>query len=187
MGSLQWYAVHTYPQHEKRVSASLLSRGVTHYLPTYRKVQRYRNRQTVVLEQPLFSGYIFVRTDPADRARILSPGVVGLVSFGGRPTPIPESDIDLIRRRLAPLNPEPYTEIQTGARVRVMEGPLAGVEGYLVREKPPTRLVINIDLIQRAVSVEVDRLAVEVVEGSSWSEIPTNKKDAHVAGAVLTC
>lgn len=187
MGSMRWYAVHTYPQHEKKVSAGLLSRGVAHYLPTYRDVRRYRNRQTVVLERPLFTGYIFVWTDLSDRSRILTPGVAGIVSFGGRPCPLADSDIDLIRRRLAPLNPEPHPAMQAGDRVRVMDGPLAGVEGYLVREKPHARLVITIDLIRRAVSVEVDRLAVEVLGRSAWQQDHRNEEDTRLAGAVPTC
>jgi transcription antitermination factor NusG len=50
--------------------------------------------------------------------------------------------------------PHPY--LKRGKKVRIVNGPLEGTEGVLIRRKNAFRLVVSIDLITRAVSVEVD-------------------------------
>jgi transcription antitermination factor NusG len=106
----------------------------------------------------LFPGYCFARFDPAESLQVLScPGVVSLVSFEGRPAPIPDLEIDGIRQLVeSELRFDPCPLINEGDRVEVVCGPLRGVLGRLVRKGAHARLVLSVGLIGQGVMVEVD-------------------------------
>src|SRR6516164_9080022 len=141
---VQWYAAYTSANHEKRVAQQLEWRGVEHFLPQYESVRRWKDRK-VRLQLPLFPGYLFVHLALQDRLRVLQvPGVVRLVGFEGGPTPMPDEDLNRIReflRRGWPVGPHPY--LPAGRRARVMRGPLAGIEGIVLRRKNRSRLVLS--------------------------------------------
>jgi transcription antitermination factor NusG len=94
-----------------------------------------------------------------DRLKVLTiRGVVSIVGFGGVPCPVREDEIATIKNMLAsglPLMPWPCLRI--GERVRISHGPLSGLEGILAREKSAYRVVVSMELLQRAVAVEVER------------------------------
>ncbi len=86
-----WYAVYTCPNHEKRVEKHFRIEGLESYLPLYRVKRRWKNRTTVVLEIPLFPGYLFVRIAQAEQGRVLEfPSVLSLVGNGWGPVSLPE-------------------------------------------------------------------------------------------------
>ena len=157
-----WYAVYTCANHERRVADQFAYRGVEHFLPQYESVRRWRDRK-VRLQLPLFPGYVFVQLALRDRLRVLQvPGVVRLVGFDGRPVPMPDGDVARIREFLdRGFRAEPHPYLTVGKRVRVNSGPLAGMEGILLRRKGKFRVVISIELVQRAVAVDVDAADVE--------------------------
>ncbi len=157
-----WYAVAVYPRHERVVSKYLDRRGVNCFLPLYRSVRRWKDRQKE-LELVLFPGYVFVNLDLQDRLRVLeSPSVVRFVSFQGHPAPVDEIEIRALSTGLAAgVAAEPHPYIREGKRVRVVRGPLAGTEGVMKRRKDRFRLVLSIDLIMRSVMLEVDEADVE--------------------------
>jgi transcription antitermination factor NusG len=154
---LHWYAAYTSANHEKKVTAELQRRAVECFLPLYGSVRRWRDRR-VRLEMPLFPGYVFVRSSPAQRLCVLQiPGVVRFVSFSSGPARVPEAEIarvqDILRRGFRAA-PHPYLTI--GRRVRVKAGPLRGLEGILLRRNKKLRFVVSIDLIMRSMAVEMD-------------------------------
>jgi transcription antitermination factor NusG len=159
-----WYATYTNPRHEKLVAQQMEARHIESFLPLYRSVRRWKDRRKQ-LELPLFPGYVFVRISLRERLRVLNlPGVIHIVTFNGRPAVLPESDIESLREGLsknAVVQPHPYLKV--GRRVRVMAGPMYGIEGILVRRKEKFRVVINIDLLMRSVAVEVDESDVRPV------------------------
>lgn len=158
----RWYAAYTCARHEKRIAEQLARRGVESFLPLYESVRRWKDRR-VCLQLPLFPGYVFVHTALAHRLRVLQiPSVVRLVGFNGLPTALPDSEIEALRRGLVDkrlVKPHPYLTV--GRRVRIKNGPLAGVEGILIRKKNSVRVVLSLDLIQRSACVEVDASDVE--------------------------
>src|ERR1700686_1110203 len=88
-----WYAVYTNAHHEKRVAQQLGQRSIEHILPLYASVRRWKDR-LVCLQMPLFPGYVFVRFALRDRLQVLQiPSVAHLVSFNGRPAPLPIEDV----------------------------------------------------------------------------------------------
>lgn len=136
--------------------------GLDHFLPLYKSVRRWKDRRKE-LELPLFPGYVFVRIAFQDRLRVQKlTGVLQIVSFNGKPAPLPENEIEALRESLARnawLEPHPY--LKAGRRVRVHSGPMAGVDGILVRRKDKFRLVLSVELIRQAVALEVDGADVE--------------------------
>jgi transcription antitermination factor NusG len=130
---------------------------VEHFLPQYESVRKWKDRK-VRLQLPLFPGYLFVHLAAQERVRVLQvPGVVRLVGFNGHPSPLPEEDVTRIREFLGQgFRAEPHPYLQAGRRARVMRGPLAGMEGIVVRRKNRSRLVASFELIQRSVAVEME-------------------------------
>src|SRR6266849_5948601 len=153
----RWYAAYTRANHERRVADQLVERGVENFLPQYESVRKWKDRR-VRLQMPLFPGYVFVHLALQSRLQVLQvPGVAWLVGFAGRPVAVPEDEFARIRGFLNQgLRAEPHPYLTVGRRVRVRSGPLAGTQGILLRRKGNFRLVISIELIQRAVAVDVD-------------------------------
>lgn len=163
---LRWYALRTRSRHERVVIQQLSSAGFETFLPTITEVHRWSDRKKQV-DVPLFSGYTFVRFlyTPSERVRVLQThGAVGLVGVKGTGIPIPDSQIEDIRKLLTnkvPLRKHGFLRI--GQRVRIRGGALDGVEGILVSEDGDRSLVISVDPIQRSLSIRVEGYEVEPV------------------------
>jgi len=159
---LRWYAAYTCANHEKRVREQLEQRSLESFLPLYETTRRWKDRR-MHLQLPLFPGYVFVHMALADRLSVLQvPSVVRLVGFNGHLSPLPDEEIEGLKKSLASgLLAEPHPFLSVGRRVRVNAGPLAGVEGIVIRRKNVLRLVISLKLIQRAAMVEVDAANLE--------------------------
>lgn len=160
----RWYAAYTSANHEKRVAEQFAARAIEHFLPSYASVRHWKDRR-VTLQLPLFPGYVFVYMELRNRLQVLQiPGVARLVGFGGMPTPLPQDEIETLRDGLAGgLRAEPHPYLNVGRRARIKQGPLAGLEGVLLRWKGNWRVVLSLDLIQRSVAVDVDAAMLEPV------------------------
>jgi transcription antitermination factor NusG len=153
----RWHAIYVRPSHEANVAKRLGVREIESYLPQYRVERRWKNRCTAKLDLPLFPGYIFARIVAAERVRVLEvPSVLFLVGTAGRPTPIPNDDIESLRAGLNSRNAQPHPFLKAGERARIRRGALVGMEGVVIRSKSGLRVVISLDLIMQSVAVEVD-------------------------------
>jgi transcription antitermination factor NusG len=159
-----WYAVRVRSNYERTAEQHLEGRGYEKFAPFYRSERQWSDRKKEV-DQFVFPGYIFCRLNPNQRLPVLSvPGVVGLVGFGKVPAPIPDEEIDRIRRMVESgllVGPWPFLEV--GQTVLIERGPLAGMEGILVEEKGKWRLVVSVHLLKRSVFAQVDRSWVRPV------------------------
>lgn len=157
-----WYAIWTRSRHEKMVREQLQQKHFEVFLPTINKWSRWKDRKKQI-EWPLFPGYCFVRFNGVDRLPILKcEGVVTIVGTDGHPSPIPAFEIDSIRQLIdSELAFDPCPLIKEGMMVEVKAGPLRGVVGRLIRKGARARLVLSVDLIGQAVSVEVDAADVK--------------------------
>jgi transcriptional antiterminator RfaH len=174
--TLCWYALHVRSRFERVVARNLEGKGYEGFLPLYRARHRWTDRIKEI-ELPLFPGYVFCRFDVRDRLPILTiPGVHSVVGIGKRPMPVDECQLHDIRSLvLSGLSCEPWPFLAVGQTVRVENGALTGVQGTIVEVKNHYRLVISVNLLQRAVAVEIDRESVSLVS-----------KDASPYAAVLT-
>jgi transcription antitermination factor NusG len=155
--SASWFAIWTRSRHEQVVREQIERRHFDAFLPTITRWSRWKDRKKKI-DWPLFPGYCFARFKEEDSLSILKcTGVVNIVSVEGRPAPIPEHEIDSIRRLLeSNLQYDPCPLIREGMMVEVTHGALKGVVGRLVRKGAHARLILSVDLIGQGVSVEVD-------------------------------
>ena len=154
---VHWFAIWTRSRHEQVVREQLERKGIEVFLPTVTRWSHWKDRKKQVA-WPLFPGYCFARFDPRVRLPVLKcTGVVNIISFESELAPIPELEIQSIRLLVeSDLAYDPCPFIHEGMMVEVTHGPLRGVVGRLVRKGAHARLMLSVDLIGQAVSVEVD-------------------------------
>lgn len=159
--SAAWYAIWTRSHCERIVAQQLLAKGFQPFLPEM-AVRTRKPEARPIVQRPMFPGYLFLRHSMEKRSYIeilKARGVVRILEGGwNRLTPIADEEMGAIERVIesgAPVLSQPY--FQNGDRVRVIEGPLAGVEGLFVRDKKNRgRLIVSVKLLQTSVAVEVD-------------------------------
>jgi transcription antitermination factor NusG len=157
-----WFAVEVEPRLERSVSVALETKGVEVFLPLYRSQRRWSDR-IKGLDLPLFPRCLFVRMEEARRQSVVdSSGVIRIVG----PQPIAAAEIRSIRTLTdsgLPLCPiaEPNS---VGDRVRILEGPLTGIEGVLESRQGASRLIVSVALLRRSVAVEIERSWAERIE-----------------------
>jgi len=161
---LTWHAVYTKHQHEKTVARNLACKGLEIFLPLYAAARNWRDRVKLV-SLPLFPCYVFFKGDIDRRIDVLkTPGIFSIVSNAGQPAAICSTEIEAIRQAVssgAQIEPHPF--LRCGDWVRVKCGPLAGVQGVLIRKKNVYRLVLSVEMLGKAASVEVDAVFTERV------------------------
>jgi transcription antitermination factor NusG len=152
-----WYALWTKSRHEKHVRDQLAEQGIEPLLPLVKRISQWKDRKKQI-EIPLFPGYCFARFSWEDRYHALrAHGVVRVIGNCGKPEPIPDHEIEAIIKLMThtlPYDSHPY--LREGMQVRIIRGPLEGVEGVLSRKEKRNRVIIAIHLIQQAAAVEVD-------------------------------
>ncbi len=161
-----WYAVWTKSRQEKTSAARLAGLGISHYLPLQSQARQWSDRKQTV-EAPLFPGYLFVQLNlcTATKLEVLrTPGVAGFVGNSRGPAPIPEEEIESVRSVMfAGAECSTLPLLTAGDRVRMVRGPLAGLQGSLLRFGSKCQLVVSIDIIHRSVAVTVSETDVEPV------------------------
>ncbi len=158
----RWYVAYTKARHEKKVAAHLEMKQVEVFLPLYKTTHVWNGRRAV-LHLPLFPGYVFVRTSLQDRLRVLeAPSLIQLVGSRGLPIPLPDSEVEQLRACLSlGLNAEPVPYLHSGDAVRIIDGPLKGWKGKVIRSDGETQFVLSVDLIMRSVAVKIDASRLE--------------------------
>jgi transcription antitermination factor NusG len=164
---INWYAVHTSCRHEDMVHMRLAAKEIPAFLPKIEVWSKRKDRKKRI-RVPLFRGYLFVHVelDKHIWLEVLkTPGVARIVGNQKEPIPIPDQQIDSIRILLENdvlLTPVPY--LQIGQRVKIMNGPLTGVEGILMKtDARKNKLVVSVDLLKRSLCVELNTIDVEPV------------------------
>ena len=154
-----WYVAHTRPRCEKKVTEFCGREGISHILPLFRSVKRYRGKQAVFLK-PLFPGYVFLRLAANEVATLRqNQHVANLLE----PPDQAEFDAqlgDILQALEAECEIRLAPHIATGQRVRIRQGPLRGLEGLVAERQGLMEVVLRLDFIGQAAAVRV--LADEV-------------------------
>ena len=139
---MNWYAIHSKPRQEERALENLQRQGFEAWLPllTVEKVLRSKLVQVV---EPMFSRYLFIRldTEQTNWSPIRSTlGVSKLVSFGNRPAVVADELIEALQQL-----PEqaPQRLIQPGQQVKIVSGPLRGLEGIYQQADGELRAIVT--------------------------------------------
>jgi transcriptional antiterminator NusG len=156
------HSVFTYPRREKKVAAYFRDRAIEVFLPAYKAKHHWKNRQTAVVEIPLFPGYLFSRIQPQQRRSALGvSGVISILGDASSSATVPEHHIETLRSGLALGRILPHPQVEIGDRVRIIAGPMGGVTGILVHIRSEFRIVLSIEMIRQCVSIEVERDEIE--------------------------
>jgi transcription antitermination factor NusG len=164
-----WFVVQVAPQSEKTVASLLEYKGYEPFAPTYLLRKRWSDR-IKTLEKPLFPGYVFVRTPGTTVSGLLcsTPGVVRLLTFGGRPIPLPDFEMDAVRRFTLFGKPLPTPHVNVGQKVEIRDGPFTGIVGIVRQIRNRACLIVSVQLISQSIYVEVDECQI----GPVTSTIP---------------
>jgi transcription antitermination factor NusG len=157
-----WFAVHCRPRCEKKLAALLVTEKIEHYLPLVNSVRHYA-RQSKTHTKPLFPGYVFVHVDPDRKPRIYTQEHVARA--------ITISDQAAFKAQLLAvrlivgsgytLTVMPF--LAQGRMVRVMQGPLKGLEGFVNASGNPKGIVIAIDVLRQGVLVPLPLTSLKVL------------------------
>jgi len=160
-----WNVVYTYPNCEQKVFDGLLEKNINAYLPCHTVIRQWSDRKKR-MNVPLFANYVFVYVSQMERYHVLSvPGITRFICFDGRPAPIPEKQINVIRMILDgnfDVTPEPFYSV--GDNVKVIRGPLAGLEGMLIQKKGAQRFYIRFNSIEQAMSIDIQTNLLEKIQ-----------------------
>jgi transcription antitermination factor NusG len=140
-------------------------REIEHFLPLYASIRRWASGRSVTRECPLFPSYVFVRITREERVKVLNvPGILSIVGTSRGATPLPTAEIETLRSGLHRYHATPHPFLGIGEKARVRNGPLAGMQGVVLRHNKSTRIVLSLDLIMKSIAVEVDVADLEPIE-----------------------
>jgi len=156
----KWYVLYTKPNYEKIVDRQLSKKGVETFLPlqvVYRQWSDRRKR----MEVPLFQRYIFVNIRPENRYQAFERGVIKFVSQEGVPAILKQEEIDNIRQVLFGNPIISNAEFIEGETLRVIRGPMQGLQGVLISRKGSNRLAVRLEVMNRYLLVDICLTDVE--------------------------
>lgn len=165
--STLWYVLHTKSRCEKVVNEILLKKSLEVFLPTA-QVKSARKDRKVMLDLPLFPGYVFVRTNlySDNYLSILkTPGAVKLIGNKDGPVAVDAPIIESLRIMVTS-GQSVLTgfQFEKGEKVIVMHGPFTGVTGVFSTYKGIGRVIVFIDILGQSASVEVDEEDIKRLE-----------------------
>ena len=184
---IQWFALRVKSRCEKAVATAAHNRGFEEFLPVYQSRNRWSDRLKEV-ELPLFPGYVFCRLNPLHRLPLLTiPGVLHLVGIGRTPLPLDDHEIAVIQTAIhSGLWVEPCAFLDVGQRVRIEEGPLAGLDGIFLEAPKEHRIVVSVTLLKRSVAVTIERHWVTPLDAAG-RPMTTLRRLAPPAGELGIC
>jgi len=162
MSDLLWFVAHTRPRCEKKLLQFCGREGLSATLPCYRAAHKYRGK-SVVFQKPLFPGYVFLKIPVGQRGKIhRSDYLAHLLEVADQELFIRqledvlcalETDFEI---RLAP-------RIGEGMRVKIKNGPLQGIEGWVEQRYGMNTVLLRLDFIGQAAAVKLDATDLEAI------------------------
>jgi transcriptional antiterminator RfaH len=155
--AVKWYAIYTRPRAEKQVYQRLLEVGIETFLPLQKTFRVWSDRKKMV-EKPLLSSYVFVRTTRSGFPAVYKVnGVVKFVTFEGLPAAIPQNQIDNLRLLI---NSDVEIEVtgekfEKGDTVEVTSGSLIGLTGELISVNGAKRVIVRLDKLDQNILVKI--------------------------------
>lgn len=170
----QWWVAHTKSRNEKALAHDLMAKEIQYFLPMTLNIRRHRERTFKSL-LPVFSGYLFFCGDDDHRSEVLRTNrVANIIDVVDQWKLVDElAQIEQALRSGAPLLPHDY--IRKGQWCRVIAGPLMGLEGIVLEIKGITRLVLQIEMLGQATSLEIDVQMIEPIERTTHEDPSRNK------------
>ena len=166
-----WFAVYTKPRSEKKVAERFSRLNIENYCPL-NKVHRQWSDRKKVIEEPLFTSYVFVHIDSSEQQTVRqTDGVINFVYWVGKPAVVRDEEIDMIKRFLNEFEnvKAERTEINPNDLVRIVNGPLLMREGSVLEVKNKTVKVLlptlGYTLIAEIGKANVERISKDELGG----------------------
>jgi transcription antitermination factor NusG len=162
VSQLLWYVAHTRPRCEKKLLQLCVRENLDASLPCYRLAHRYRGK-TVVFRKPLFPGYVFLHIPPELRKVVLqSDHLANLLEIADQDLFIRQLD-EVMRALETDLEIRLAPTIGEGMRVKIKNGPLRGIEGWVEKRHGMTTVLLRLDFIGQAAAVKLDAADLELI------------------------
>lgn len=156
-----WLAFYTKPRQEFKTAELFQNLSIEYYLPTIITIRQWSDRKKKI-RIPLFNGYVFAKVDEKERLlAVQQDSVVKIISFSGKPSYIPEWQIESLKKMLTE-TPDVFVTngLEVGQQVKITEGPFSGIMGIIKEVNKEKWLAVSLELLNRTVSV---RLPIESV------------------------
>lgn len=174
--SRQWYAIHTYSGYEEKVAYSIRQRinavdmadKIFDVMVPKEKQIEIKNGKRKVVEKRIFQGYALVEMKLTDETWYIvrnTPGVTGFVGTGTEPTPVSDSEITKIKRRMGVEDPKHNIDFNIGEVISITDGPFKGFDGSISEiDNQKGKVKVMVSMFGRDTSVELDALQVRKVQ-----------------------
>ena len=171
----QWYAIHTYSGYEEKVAESIRQRinavdmadKIFDVMVPKEKQIEIKNGKRKVVDKKIFQGYALVEMKLTDETWYIirnTPGVTGFVGSGTEPTPVFDSEIAKIKKRMGVEDPKYHIEFTEGEVVSITDGPFKGFDGSISEiDAQKGKLKVMVSMFGRDTPVELDALQVKKV------------------------
>ncbi|MEK7618792.1 MAG: transcription termination/antitermination protein NusG [Patescibacteria group bacterium] len=170
-----WYAIHTYSGYEENVVRNLKQRVesmdmedkiFTVLIPTEKKIKIKNGKRKVVTEK-IFPGYVLVEMIVTDDSWYVvrnTPNVTGFIGTGTTPTPVSDSEIEYLQKRMGMEEPKYKIDIAPGSPVQIVDGPFKNFEGKVQDiDEERGKVKVLVAMFGRETPVELDFLQVKKV------------------------
>lgn len=171
----QWYAIHTYSGYEEKVADSIRQRiqavdmadKIFDVMVPKEKQIQIKNGKRKVVENKIFQGYVLVEMKLTDETWYIvrnTPGVTGFVGSGTEPTPVSDSEIKKIKKRMGVEDPKHQIDFAEGEVVSITDGPFKGFDGAISEiDAVKGKIRVMVSMFGRDTPVELDALQVKKV------------------------
>lgn len=169
----RWYVIHTYSGYEENVAQNLKQRVESLdmeekifniIIPTEKKI-KIKNGKRKVLEEKIFPGYILVEMIVSDESWYIvrnTPNVTGFIGTGTTPTPISETEVKALQKRMGVEDPKFQIDVTEGSNVRINEGPFKNMEGRVTAvDEAKGKVKVSVSIFGRETPVELDFLQIK--------------------------
>ena len=173
--SRQWYAIHTYSGYEEKVAESIKQRinavdmadKIFDCIVPKEKQIQIKNGKRKVIDAKIFQGYVLVEMKLTDETWYIirnTPGVTGFVGADTTPTPVSESEMRKIKKRMGVEEPKHQIDLSEGEVVSIVDGPFKGFDGSVAEiDAIKGKIKVMVSMFGRDTSVELDALQVKKV------------------------
>ena len=163
----KWLVFYTKSRHEKKVRDLLLKKGCNVFLPLKKVMRQWSDRKKKV-EVPLFNSYIFVFESEDQISDILQvPGISWNIRYNNKPAELRPDELEVIKRFLDSglfVETEKSERVNVGDVVEVIDGPLKGLKGNVVRSAAGNKFFVVLESIQQNIMVEIDPLVLKPIK-----------------------
>jgi transcription antitermination factor NusG len=164
-----WHALYVRSRSEKKVLSQLQEMGIEAYLPLVTQVKQWSDRRKKI-EEPLFKSYVFVHSNAKEYLPILNVyGVMRFVTFEHEAVVVPDNQIVAIKKFVEDYEHgeeykmQNHEELREGQLVRIINGPMKGLQGRLETIYNKRHLIVYIEVVGQYIPVHLPRAKVEPV------------------------